>query len=497
MGVNVVYTIISAPLALFYLDKEAFGLWALITQLSGYLMLLEFGMSGSVARSLSDHKDHVEDGIYGSILKTGARVFAVQGALVVLLGLALGWATPSLLNVPSHLHHSYIVLMAAQALLIGVKLATSALASPLWCHQRLDVSNLAGSLGLIATLIVQWVGFHLGWNLYSIPVSTAAGMLVSVIVTVWSCRSLGLYPPREHRGCFDPKIFRELLHFGGSLFLMNLGAQLASASQVLVISSQLGLESNTIWMFATKIFNLAQQFVARILDSSAGGLAEMVVRNESALLLKRFRDLVAISVIMAVAASAGIALANGAFIEIWTSGKITWQPWNNFLLACVLFTTAVTRCHTGLVGLTKQIYGMKYVYLLEGITFVALSIVAAKWLGITGILIAALVCNIGITGSYGIWRTADYFGISSLRVIGWTARPTWIVLITAGLFTLGRHPYLAGLDAPFRFGIGIAAFGMVIVPALWFCGMDHNLRSELRSLTTKIFAKSTAMLRHS
>ncbi len=495
IGVNILYTLASVPLALHYLNNEEFGLWALVTQLSGYLMLLEFGMNGSVARSLSDHKDHVENGNYGSILRTGARVFAIQGVLVILLGLAIGWASPALLGLPTRLHHSFAVLMAAQALLSGTKLAAGSLASPLWCHQRLDVSNLAGSLGLIATLAILWLGFHQGWNLYSLPLSTAAGNLVGLIVTVYSCRSLGLYPPRQHRGHFNPRIFRELLHFGGGLFLMNLGAQLASASQVIVVSRLLGIESAAVWAVATKIFNLAQQFVARILDSSAGGLAEMFVRGEAVLLHKRFRDLVAISTVMAVAASAALALTNEAFIEVWTSGRITWEPWNDLLLACVLFSTAVTRCHTSLVGITKQIRGMKFIYLLEGLAFVTLSVLLVPWLGLTGLLIAALVCNVGITGTYGIGRTAGYFQISWLKVIGWSARPARILLLTAGLFSISQAPVLVGLDARLRFFIGASVFCGVVMPALWFFGMNPGLRIELTGLVVKILRNAKSKLR--
>ena len=147
--------------------------------------------------------------------------------------------------------------------------------------------------------------------------------------------------------------------------MMNLGAQLASASQVILCSRMLGMEAAAVWSISTKIFSLAQQFVGRVLDSSAGGLAEMAVRKESATLQKRFHDIVSISAVMAVIASAGIALTNGPFIEIWTSGRISWNPWNNLLLAMVLFSTAVTRSHTSLVGITKEIRGMKFVYLLR------------------------------------------------------------------------------------------------------------------------------------
>ena len=490
ISVNILYTLASVPLALHYLDKEEFGLWALVTQFSGYLMLLEFGMTGSVARSLSDHKDQMEDGVYGSILRTGGRIFAIQGVLVAVIGLALAWFAPPLLDLPVRLHQPFANLMAAQALLSGLRLSRGVLGSPLWCHQRLDLSNLSSSLSLVGTFAVLWIGFHLGWHVYSLTVSSAVGTFLSSFSIYLFCRRLGLYPPREHRGRYDPRLFRELFQFGGGLFMMNLGAQLASASQVIVVSRLLGMESAATWSVSTKIFSMAQQFVARVMDSSAGGLAEMVVRKESGQLLKRFRDLVAISAVMAVAASAGIALINGAFVEIWTSGKVTWAPWNNYLLACVLFSTAVTRCHISLVGINKQIRGMKFVYLIEGLVFVSLSVLLMPQLGLTGLLIAALACNLSITGVYGFSRTASYFGIGRRTVAGWVARPLWVLLMTAGLFALTRIPAFATSKPLFQLFAESVIFCIVVIPALWFVGMTPNLRAELLGLIAKIIGKA-------
>ena len=240
---------------------------------------------------------------------------------------------------------------------------------------------------------------------------------------------------------------------------------------------------------------MAQQFVARVLDSSAGGLAEMLVRKESGQLQKRFRDLVAISAVMAVAASAGIALMNGTFVEVWTSGKVTWAPWNNYLLACVLFSTAVTRCHIGLVGINKQICGMKFIYLIEGLAFVSLSVLLVPRLGLAGLLIAALACNVAITGVYGISRTASYFGISRRAVAAWTARPLWVLLIAAGIFELTRIPAFAASKPLLQLFAESVIFCIVVIPALWFVGMTANLRAELQGLLAKILGKAKSKLK--
>src|SRR4029077_15534342 len=83
------YSLASVPLALHYLSKERFALWALMSSIGGYLNLIDFGMSNSVARLLIDHKDAQERGSYGSLIKTGWLVLVVQGFILLAAGLAL------------------------------------------------------------------------------------------------------------------------------------------------------------------------------------------------------------------------------------------------------------------------------------------------------------------------------------------------------------------------------------------------------------------------
>jgi hypothetical protein len=64
--VNVLYTLASVPLALHYLSKEEFGLWAVVSQICNFNMLVvDLGMSGAVARILIDHKDDSTSTKYG------------------------------------------------------------------------------------------------------------------------------------------------------------------------------------------------------------------------------------------------------------------------------------------------------------------------------------------------------------------------------------------------------------------------------------------------
>ena len=75
---NIVFSLAQVPLALSYLTKAEFGLWALAFQLGNYLQLVDFGMSMSVSRLLIDHKHERNAGTYGSTIQTGFLVLSFR-----------------------------------------------------------------------------------------------------------------------------------------------------------------------------------------------------------------------------------------------------------------------------------------------------------------------------------------------------------------------------------------------------------------------------------
>ena len=103
LGANILYSLASVPLALHYLTREEFGLWALVSQLAWYLMLIDTGMSNATGRHLIDHKDDRASGGYGSVLQTGLTVLGAQGGILWLAVLAAAPLVSAAFKLPPHL----------------------------------------------------------------------------------------------------------------------------------------------------------------------------------------------------------------------------------------------------------------------------------------------------------------------------------------------------------------------------------------------------------
>lgn len=494
IGINILYTIASVPLALHYLGKDEFGIWVLITQFSGYLMLLELGMVGAVARTLSNHKDNVNGGVYGNILMTGFVVFAIQGTIITIVGFLLAWLSAPYLNLPEELKNTFFILMSMQAVLSGLRLSLTSVGSPLWSHQRLDLCNLSGILNSIVSFFALWASFYLGLKLYGLLVSAAAGSVIALAVCYKSCKNLNFYPSHFWKSRFDLDIFKRLSRFGSGLFMMNIGNQLSSASQIIIISQTLGLKDAVTWSICTRVYTLAQQFVNRIFDSSAGGLSEMFVRNETPRFKKRFQDLLLASVVVAGLAGSFIALVNNSFVTIWTSGQVSWSPWNDYLLACILFVSTITRCNVDLTIITQKMGLICYARLVEGILFISTSFFIVPYFGFAGILLVALSCNILITGLCSINNTASLFKLSFFETVFCIKNTPLLLVLTAVICTMIFNAPFTKLYIYSQLILQILIFVFIVVPFAWFFSIDKMLRIETGNLVSCTIASLTRLM---
>jgi len=464
LAATALYSLASIPVALYYLDKERFGLWALMGSLVGYLSLIDAGMSGAAARLVIDHKDDRDGGHYGSLIKTGWLVFLVQGAIILAAGLVFANSFARLLAIPTELQSEFIRLVYLQCGAVALSFATRIFGLILSAHQRMDLVNYTGTLSLVVNFAAQWLFFHFGFGVLSLAWAALCATVVVVVCQCLACETLKLFPQSGGWGRASWFSFKEIFAFGKDLFLVSVGTQLIMASQTIVITRMLGLEAAAIWSVGLRVFNLVSQVIWRISDMSGAAFAEMMVRGESVRLRERYREVVILTASLSGFAAVSFALCNSLFIPLWTHGKIQWPMTSDLLLGIWMIVLAVLHCHSGFVLITKKIGFMRYVYFAEGVVFVTLSLLVARGGGLPAIIACSIVCSTVFSGAYGVRRISHYFGFSFSEVaLGWL-RPMASVLLfylpIAGLlwWSLTSASDIARLGLNALVGVSIGAY---------------------------------------
>src|SRR5260370_20566574 len=163
-----IYSLASVPLALHYLSKERFGLWAVMSIIGNYLSQVDLGMSGAVSRMLIDQKDHPESGNYGSLIKTGWLVSFFQGTIILAFGYLLAPTIFKLEAIPAHLQSDFIALVRLQSLILSLGVAVLIFNQILQAHQRVDLVNYCQTAMLALGFVWLTLFFHIGQGVYSI-----------------------------------------------------------------------------------------------------------------------------------------------------------------------------------------------------------------------------------------------------------------------------------------------------------------------------------------
>jgi O-antigen/teichoic acid export membrane protein len=503
LGVNILYTLVQGRMLLHYIhsDNEV-GLWAVAIQMAGYLLLLDLGMSGSVARILVDHKDDAQSTAYGATIKTGFVVLLLQGLLVAVGGIILSRWLPELIGMtrPAAANPGspaltveqvelFRSLFMWQCILIGGVFAGKMFGFILESHQRYDVTNYAQTTAFVVNLLTLWWSFEHGWGLYSLLWSNLAGFIcVNLIscVMVWRLR---FFPGKGRWGHVSSERFRELFSYATDIFLLTVGNMLITASQVVVVGWTLGVAAAGVWTFTTKTFAMAQQLIARIYNYSSSAFSEMFVRGELERLRTRFRDLVVLTAAVGAWVTLSVALCNFSFLKVWTGNRMTWGLGNDFLMAVYILTFTTTRCHVGLVCITKELRGMKAVYLAEGLAFVGLAWGLGRWFGFAGIILAGILTNLSFSGLYGVRRTSQILRVPVRQLLcEWMGPPLRFLLVMLAIAVVFRYltlplPVVGQLIA----NAAIATtLGLV---CLWKLGLPENLQQELSAALKKAQAR--------
>jgi len=481
LGFNAVFTLVSIPLILHYLPKAEFGLWAVLTQLIGYVSLIDFGMTSATARLMVDHKDQRGTNDYGSLIKTAFLVSLVQGVIIFISMVVAAPLLALVMKIDNGYEQTFINLMRLQGLIVAFSFTMRPLAQILYAHQRSDLTSLNEIVSLMCQLLLLWIFLKMGMGIYSFVYAGGFYAMIGPAVLFWHCRRLDFWPHQNQKGQASWKIFREIFAYGKDVFLMGLGYQLTMASQTIIVARTLGLDAAAAWAVGTKMFNLIIPLMARPFGAALPGLYEMLARGETVRLRDRFKDMVVLTASLGALLGVAFALCNSLFIHVWTGGKISWPPLNDALMGGWVFLISLTTTHANFVTVTKQIGGMRYVFFLEGCCFVLLaSLVGARW-GLPGVIATSLLCNILFSYLYSLHRSQVYFHCDWSEILIDWVRPSWQLLLI--FVPLAAVIWFLGADLPPLWRLAMNSLLVAIVGGgLFFrTGLPPGLISDLNT----------------
>ena len=216
LGVLALTQLAQIPIALHHLPAEEFGLFSLLSQLIGNLMLIELGVGVAVGRLLIDARI-IGGPRLDSLWTSAIVVFRIQAALVF-SGMLI--CTPFISQMfavpPALISEARWVFLA-----LGVNSIAGYLVRPysllLFTAQKLSLANILSTVGVIFGFAAFFVAALSGLRIWSLVIGNTTTTIWNTLTFLIATNRSGLIP-RYDRRLLDWAELRHVFHLALELF---------------------------------------------------------------------------------------------------------------------------------------------------------------------------------------------------------------------------------------------------------------------------------------
>ena len=209
-------SLLLVPYTVSRIGLDRFGLWSLIAVLTGYVGLLDFGLSTAYVKKLSEHRARGDDQRLNEAASTGLAVHLAVGLVAAVASLAAAGLIARLLQVPPAFEAEGRMVLGWGLALFALGNAAVLFPSLVVALQRMDLSNRIAIAATIPQLAGTVLVLELGWGLRGLLLVQAVVTILVVGANAAAARRL-LPALRISPRYLSRRAYRELIGFGMKL----------------------------------------------------------------------------------------------------------------------------------------------------------------------------------------------------------------------------------------------------------------------------------------
>ena len=436
--ISMVVSIVSTPLMVQYLDKDAYGLSIIFFQIINYLALFDFGLASAVIRNLALHRGDDDHNrlMVNKIMSTGVLVATAFGLLVTLIGFGFAPLLPHVYHLRADLAAPAIPIVITLSLLVGGQFIQRGLGGIFFAHHRqtlIATPNFVVSLlttGLTLLLLSRGVGL---WtfvyaNVFQLLASFATHLILLQIY----------YPELRIRPRFyDKELTKSMLNYGFFMFLQGLATQVILYTDRLVIGKVLSLALVAVFSLTVRIPEVGMSLLGRITENSLPAVAEIVVHEGPARARLYFHRMMLLIVTLSMMAFWLMLALDEWFIRLWVGADFFAGQQVLVLALIIMVQQTITRTGAFFLNAKGIARSLSFVAMVEAALNLALSIGLGYRMGMSGILLGTIVASLLTSFWYVPYLLYKHLEIAPMDSV---VRPiVWPVL---GISLIGTGVYL-------------------------------------------------------
>jgi len=493
-GINLIVMFFLSPFVVHTLGKTEYGIWSLLTVITGYMGVLDLGVRASTGRYIVLYlgKDDYEK--LDQTIRTSLGLYSMLGLFAVSIGIGLGWLFPAFFrSIPDKYAILTQILLPILAFNVWFSAIQGVFSSTLIAYDRFELVR-AIDLG---TLVVQAAGtvavLLAGWGICGLAFVMVGCRVLGTIGNYLLARkihsSLRIWPLR-----LETERLRELFSYGLAAFVSMVSFRVIGQTSLVVAGAAIDVAAAAVFSVGAMLVMYSTTFMAHIRQTLFPAIQRAVASGKMGDARWLFLRTGRLYLFFGLLAYTGMVAFAEPFIRLWMEGP-EFGADSVSQAAEVMRILAASRMGTLLAGpAVPLLNAMGHVKLTAGLAAIEASlnlglsllfVLVFDW-GLTGIAGATLVARLVVGTCPAPWIACLKIGISWWRYLRRVAGMGSLVgAVFLGICLLVREIGYVTNWGRFFGQVGLATVSYIVL-ATWLLVPSDDRRRAWRYVIDKI-----------
>jgi O-antigen/teichoic acid export membrane protein len=388
------------PFLVSHLGLEHYGIWMLVTALTGVMQVFDLGLASATVKYVSSYRGKGDTARVVLVVRSSLTLYALLGFITSVLIFSIA---PMLVGTVFRIEvgDQPLAIRAIQvgAIGLGVRFVDAVFLSTLRGYERYDLSAKVMIVVKIAIVGVAVGLVALGYGVVEILVGTVVVTATGAVAQAMLCRQLLREP--VFWPSTDPEALREILSFGMYSWFQGVGATVFRQADQLLVGAMLGAGAVAYYNVCLRLTQQIHSLVSAAFNFLFPLISSKYAKTGSKGLKSIFRKCLGVNVVSAACLALPILFFGNPILILWMGADFAEQSGSLLTyLSIAFFLLSINIVpYYMLLGL-GQVKFVAMTNLGGGL----LSIVAAAFLipllGVTGAAIGRMFYGPAITINY-------------------------------------------------------------------------------------------------
>jgi len=379
-----------------YLGAEYMGLTGTLFSILSLLNLTEFGISSAISVFLYKPLQSGEREKMNELVSLFGYFYKVVGYIVGGAGIIISIAFPFIFKNTSLntaiIYYTFYCYLSAQLIGYFINYRQILMTAD---QKNYIITVYMQTAGMIKTIIQIILVYYLKDPFTWITLELLFNIFGCILLNKKLDKEYPWLKPKLKNGKLYVKKYSEVISLTKKIFIHQIKDFILNKSDEVLIFSFVSLKMVAYYGNYTIIISKINQLIASVLNSVDAGVGQLVAENNKEKIIKVFWELISIRYFIAGIMTFSLYILVGPFVQLWLGPQYLLPE---SILILLLVTVFITQTR-GVVDIFNHAYGHYndvWAAWAEGSINIGVTLIAANFIGIQGILLGKIVSLIPI-----------------------------------------------------------------------------------------------------